>query len=208
MDVQFYGANCVTLTYQGVRMVVDDNLSELGAKSITRAGDVALFTGAHATPAVETKLIIDSPGEYEVSAFSIYGIPVRAHIDEPGQLNATMYRVLAGDIRVLVTGHAYPEFSELQLEKIGTIDVVIVPVGGNGYTLDPVGALSIVKEIEPKLVIPTHFEDKNLKYPVSQQTLEQAIKALGVEPSPAVNKLKLKPSELNDVLRVAVLERS
>jgi L-ascorbate metabolism protein UlaG (beta-lactamase superfamily) len=208
MDIQFYGANCVTLTYQGVRMVVDDNLTELGAKSITRAGDVALFTGAHATPAVETKLIIDGPGEYEVSAFSVFGIPARAHIDEPGHFDTTMYRLVAGDIRILVTGHVYPEFSESQLEKIGTIDVVIIPVGGNGYTLDPAGALGIIKEIEPRLVIPTHFDDSSLNFPVPQQTLDQAIKTLGVEPSPAVNKLKLKPSELTDVLRVAILDRS
>jgi L-ascorbate metabolism protein UlaG (beta-lactamase superfamily) len=192
MDLQFYGANCISLTYQGVRLLVDDNLADLGGKAITKAGDVALFTGPHAAPDVETRLTIDSPGEFEVSAFSIYGIPVRAHIDEEGKSNATMFRLEAGDVRVLVTGHIYPELSDDQLEKIGMIDVLVIPVGGNGYTLDPAGALHLIKEIEPKMVIPTHYADNALQFPVPQQSLDDAIKALAMEPVQAPGKLKLK----------------
>jgi Beta-lactamase superfamily domain len=208
MDLQFYGANCVTITYQGVRVVIDDNLADLGAKSITKAGDVAVFTGPHAEPGAEARLTIDSPGEYEVSTFSIHGIPVRAHIDEEGRMNATMYRLVVGDMRVLIVGHAFPKLSDDQLEKIGMVDVLIIPVGGNGYTLDPVGALSVIKEIEPKLVIPTHYADKALQFPVPQQTLEDALKALAMEPEEVTGKLKLKQSDLTENLRLLVLERS
>ncbi len=208
MDIQFYGANCVAFTYQGVRVVVDDNLADLGAKSITKTGDVALFTGPHADPKVETKLTLDSPGEYEVSTFSIYGIPAQAHIDEEGRLAATMYRLRAGDVSVLVTGHIFPKLSDEQLEAIGMADLLILPVGGNGYTLDPIGAMQLIKAIEPKMVIPTHYADKNLQYPVPQLTLEDALKDLAMEPEQPINKLKLKPSELTDSLRLVVLERS
>jgi L-ascorbate metabolism protein UlaG (beta-lactamase superfamily) len=208
MDIQFYGANCVALSSQGTRVVVDDNLAELGAKSVTKAGDIALFTGPHADPAVETKLVIDYPGEYEVSTLSINGIPARAHIDEPKKVNATMYRLAVGDLSVLVTGHVYPDLTDDELDRIGMIDVLIVPVGGNGYTLDPIGALKLIKKIEPKIVIPTHYEDKNLSYPVQQQTLEQALKGIGMEPTQTVGKLKLKSSDLTDALQLIVLERS
>ncbi len=46
------------------------------------------------------------------------------------------------------------------------VDLLIVPVGGNGYTVDPVGAMKLIKAIEPKLVVPSHYADKALKYPV------------------------------------------
>ncbi len=206
MDIQFFGANCVSLAHQGVRVVVDDNLADLGAKSITKAGDIALFTGVHGVPGVETKLTLDSPGEYEVSSFSIYGIPARAHIDEEDKQDATMYRIVAGDVRVLVTGHIYPELSEDQLEKIGMIDVLVVPVGGNGYTLDPGGALHLLKEIEPKMIIPTHFADNALQFPVPQQSLDDALKNLAMEPAQTVTKLKLKLSEFGESLQLVVLE--
>lgn len=208
MDIQFYGGNCVTLTVQGIRMVIDDNLSELGAKSITKSSDAALFTGAHKKLTTDVKLIIDSPGEFELSSVSVYGIPARAHMDEDTQATSgTMYKFVWGDVSILVTGHIYPELNDRELERIGMIDVLIVPVGGNGFTLDPIGALGIVKKIEPKVVIPTHYDDQGLQFPVPQQSLEQALSSLGMEPAITTPKLKLKASDLTDSLQLVVLER-
>jgi len=50
MELQCYGANCVSLTYKGVRLVVDDNLNDLGGKAVLRTDDIALFSGAQALP--------------------------------------------------------------------------------------------------------------------------------------------------------------
>jgi L-ascorbate metabolism protein UlaG (beta-lactamase superfamily) len=208
MDIQFHGANCITFSASGVRVVVDDNLAELGAKSVLKAGDIALFTGPHANVKVDAKLTIDGPGEFEVADVSIQGIPVRAHIDEEGQRTATMYKVSSKDINVLVLGHIYPELSDDDLERIGIVDVLITPVGGNGYTLDPVGALSVIKKIEPKLVIPTHYADKALQYPVPQQSLEDALKGLAMESQQTTAKLRLKPADLSDGMKLTILEKA
>ncbi len=208
MDVQFYGANCVVINGKQARLVVDDNLSDLGAKSVSKEGDVALFTSERANPPKGAKIAIDQPGEYEVSGISIYGIAARAHVDEEGQRNATMYKIVIDDTSVLVTGHVYPELSDSQLEAIGMVDVMIVPVGGNGYTLDGVGALKLIKKIEPKVVIPTHYDDSVLSFPVPQQTLEQAVKLLTMEPKETLPKLKLKIGELGDAMQLIVLEKS
>lgn len=207
MELQFYGANCVALTYKGTRIVIDDNLADLGAKSITKADDVALFTGRRADGAPEARLIFDGPGEYEVADISITGIAARSHLDEDGK-NATMFKLATGELSVLVTGNIYPELSDAQMETIGIIDLLVVPVGGNGYTVDPVGALKLIKEVEPKLVVPTHYADKSLNYPVPQQELANALKELGMETKETVSKLKLKPSELSDVTQLIVLEKS
>lgn len=207
MDIQFHGANCVTFSASGVRVVVDDTLAELGAKSVLKAGDVALFTTSHAGVKVDTKLTIDGPGEFEAGDISIQGIPARAHIDEAGQRTATMYRITSKDVNVLVLGHIYPELSDNELEHIGMVDVLVTPVGGNGYTLDPVGALSIIKKIEPKLVIPTHYADDALRYPVPQQSLEDALKGLAMEPQQTVTKLRLKQTDLSEGMQLIVLEK-
>lgn len=209
MDVQFYGANCVVISGKQVRLVFDDNLSELGAKTVSKEGDIALFTGSHAETAGQTaKLMIDQPGEYEVAGVSIYGIAARAHVDEEGQKTATMYKLILDDTNVLITGHIYPELSDSQLEAIGMVDVMLVPVGGNGYTLDGVGALKLIKKVEPKLVIPTHFDDGTLKFPVPQQPLDQCLNALAMEPKETTTKLKLKAGELGDVTQLVILEKS
>jgi L-ascorbate metabolism protein UlaG (beta-lactamase superfamily) len=207
MDLQFYGANCVVLSHKGTRIVIDDNLVELGSKSILKNDDVALFTGAHGS-ADKARITFDGPGEYEVSDISVIGISARAHIDEAGMHNATMFKLRVGELGVLFTGHIYPELSDSQLEEIGIVDLLVVPVGGNGYTLDPVGALKLIKAIEPKLVVPTHYDDKALNYPVPQQELSNALKELAMEPKETVSKLRLKHGELSDVTQLIILEKS
>lgn len=207
MDIQFYGANCVSVSFKGARIVIDDNLAELGGKSVAKSDDVVLFTAIHEGKPVG-RMQFDGPGEYEVSDISVTGIPVRSHMDEPGTHGATMFKLAAGDLNVLVTGHVYPELSDRQLEEIGIVDVMLVPVGGNGYTVDPVGALKLLRAVEPKIVVPTHYDDAALKFPVPQQDLKHALTEMSMEPKESVSKLKLKPGELSDVTQLIVLEKS
>jgi L-ascorbate metabolism protein UlaG (beta-lactamase superfamily) len=206
MDIQFYGANCLSIGYKGRRVVIDDTLADLGAKSITKPDDTVIYT-MPPKKAPKANLFLDGPGEYEVSDISVIGLPARAHLDADGK-RATMYKLVAGDISVLVTGHIYPELTEAQLEDIGIIDVLIVPIGGNGYTVDPVGVLKLIKDIEPKLVIPTHYSDKELNFEVPQQELSNALKELSMEPKETVSKLRIKPTDLSDVTQLIVLEKS
>lgn len=208
MDLQFYGANCVVVMYKGTRVVIDDNLDALGGKSVTRADDVVLFSGTHEPPKAEVKLLVDNPGEYEMGDVSIHGVAAQAHVDEKGSKSATMFKITAGEINVLFTGHVDPDVTESQLEDIGHVDVMVVPVGGNGYTLDAIGAMKLVKEVEPKLLIPTHYADKALNFPVPQQDLDHAIKELSMEVAQTVAKLKLKPTDITDTLQLIVLEKS
>lgn len=208
MDIQFYGANCIRLSNKKASLIFDDNLAELGASAVTKAGEIALFTGAHDQAKKDVKLVIDYPGEYEVSNVSIRGVAARGHMEEEGQRSAVIYRMIMDDLKVVVLGHVYPDLTEEQLEAIGMVDVLFIPVGGSGYTLDPVGALKLIKKIEPKLVIPTHYDDKKLNFPVPQQSLEEALKTLAMEPRETVDKLKLKSSDLAETMQLLVLERS
>lgn len=207
MELQFHGANCLSITTKRAHLTIDDNLDQLGSKSITKAGDVVLYTHEHSLPSQPVKLLIDSPGEYEIADVSIRGIAMRAYVDGKDH-KSTLYKILIDDVRLVVTGHIAPDLSESELEMIGAVDVLCVPVGGNSYTLDGTGALKLIKKIEPKMVIPTHYYDKTLKYPVSQQTLDDAIKNLAMEPKITTAKLRIKPADLLDVTQLVVLESS
>jgi L-ascorbate metabolism protein UlaG (beta-lactamase superfamily) len=207
MDLQFHGANCISLTHKGTRVIIDDNLAALGAKSVLRPEDVALYTGPHEGNG-SGRITFDGPGEYEVSDISIIGVAAQGHTDEANQKSGTIFKLIAGDVSVLVAGHINPELSEKQMETIGMVDLMFVPVGGHGYTVDPIGALKLIKEVEPKLVVPTHYDDKSLKFPVPQQELGVALKELAMEPKETVSKLKLKSSELSDLTQLIVLEKS
>ncbi len=207
MELQYFGANCVRIATKQAALVVDDNVAELGGKSPLKSGDIALYTSAHGLPASEPKIVIDQPGEYEVSYMSIKGVAARSHVDEEGKKSATIYKVTAEDITVLIVGHIYPELTDEQLEEIGLIDIMLVPVGGNGYTLDPVGALKVIKTVEPKLIIPTNYAVKGMNYPVPQLELSEAISQLGMEAKETVPKLKVKRSDLPEITSLTVLEK-
>lgn len=207
MEIQFYGANCVRLTAKKANIVIDDNLADLGQKSVTKAGEIALFTGAHDESSEAVKIAIDQPGEYEVSEISVQGIAARAHTDEEGAMTATIFKVEADEVRVVAVGHIHPDLADKQLEEIGMVDVLIVPVGGGGYTLDSVGALKVIHKIDPKIVIPVHYEEKGFAFPVPQRSLSDALHELGMEPAETVAKLKVKLAELTDTTRLIVLER-
>lgn len=207
MELQYYGANCVRLVSRKAAITIDDTLTDVGLKPVTKKGDIALFTGLHGEPIAEVKLVIDHAGEYEVSDVSIQAIPARAHIDETNQKSATIFKIILDDVRIAAVGHIYPELNDDQLEALGTIDVLIIPVGGNGYTLDPIGALKLIKKIEPKTVVPTHYDDKAITYPVPQQTLEDALRGLAMEPKETTAKFKIKGGELSDMTQLVILER-
>jgi L-ascorbate metabolism protein UlaG (beta-lactamase superfamily) len=118
-----------------------------------------------------------------------------------------MYKIIVEDTVYLFTGNVYPEFSDEQLESIGMVDVMVVPVGGNGYTLDASGALQLIKAVEPKVVIPTHYADPALKYPVEQQPLENVLKNLSMEVHNVSGKFRFKPAEASNTTQLIVLAR-
>ena len=206
MELSFFGANCVRISTKKAQIVVDDNLDKLGLKSITKPDAISLRTHA-AVPQREAHFTAGMPGEYEVSGVVIHGIAARAHMDSEDEKNAVIYTITVDDMRIAILGHIYPDLSEDQLEAIGHVDIAIVPVGNNGYTLDGVGALQVIKKIEPKVVIPTHYADKAVKYEVEQVELAEALKNLGMEPSDTLDKYKPNRAEWTDTAKLIVLSR-
>ena len=207
MELQFFGANCLRLVTKKATIVVDDNLADLGLKSITKPDDISLRTSVKLIPPHQAKFTAEMPGEYEIAGVVIHGVAARAHMDKESEHSAVIYTVEAEDIKVAIIGHIYPELSEDQLEQIGLVDVAVIPVGNSGYTMDAVGALKLIKAIEPKVVIPSHYADKALKFEMPQTELAEALKTLGMETAETVDKYKPKPAELTDTTRLIVLTR-
>lgn len=209
-EIEYKGGNGVVLSTKKASVVVDPKLSVVGLKDLSTKDAIELATEARfALNADDAKLNIEGPGEYGVADFDIKGVAAQRHLDtEQDGLASTIYRVEAGDFRVAVVGNIYEKLSEAQLEDIGVIDILILPVGGNGYTLDATGAAGLVRSIDPKAVIPVHYADDALKYEVAQDDLEVFVKELGA-PVEETSKYKLKQaSALPGVLTVISLARS
>lgn len=208
MDIEYKGANCVTITTKKTTVIIDPRLSHVGLKDLIPKNAVVLATqnDLMSTGGGDDAVIVDRPGEYEVRDISIVGAAAERMIDHDKSQQATLYRLVVGDVRFAVVGHVAAPLTDEQLEALGVIDVVIVPVGGSGYTLDAHQAVNVVRQIDPKVVIPTHYADKALTYEVPQMELEPFVKELGAPQVEKTPKWKLKM--LPEILTLVEIERT
>ncbi len=209
-EIEYKGGNGVILSTKKATIVVDPNLSVVGLKNLSVKDSIELATEARfAINSEDARLVIEGPGEYGIANFDIHAVAAQRHLDAETEPKAsTIYRIDAGEIRVALIGNIYEKLTEDQLEEIGIVDVVIIPVGGGGYTLDPEGAAAIIRSIDPKAVVPVHYNDSGLKYEVPQAEFEEFVKELGV-PVEETPKLKLKnAAALPPTLTIFKLARS
>jgi L-ascorbate metabolism protein UlaG (beta-lactamase superfamily) len=209
MELERKGGNCIVVSHKKEDFIVDPKLSHIGLKDQGSGAKAILLTHpSFGTVGNTETLVIDSPGEYEVHNCSIRGIAAKAYRDpEDAIKNATMYRFDADDVTVAIIGNVKPALGEYELEALGVVDVLVIPVGGYGYTLDPKEAVDVVRAIEPKVVIPVHYAEEGVKYETPQAPLEEFLKDVGAHHE-VLPKLKLKAGTLPETLTVYELSRS
>lgn len=210
-EIEYKGGNGVVIESKKTRVVIDPKLSLVGLKDLSVKDAVELATEARfATGSTDTRLCIEGPGEYEVGDVSVKGIRATRHLDtEADEPISTIYQIEIGDVRIAVLGNIAPKLTEDQLEEIGVVDVLIIPVGGNGYTLDATSAATITRQVDPRIVIPVHYADSDLKYEVPQDAADVFTKELAAPVEEAGQKFKLKAAaSIPQVLTIVVIERS
>lgn len=206
MELTYHGGNCIKIAVKKETLIVDGKLSLIGGKDVTSKDAMYVATQEGFNPDAEG-MMIDGPGEYEVGGVSVKGIASVRMVEVNDDKKATIYRVTMDGVSFAIVGHVRVPLTEDELEQIGVIDVAVVPVGGNGYTADGHQATSLVKQLEPKLVIPTHYHDSAFSYEVPQQPVDEFIKEMGSEHEKA-SSYKIKNGALPTTLTVVELERS
>lgn len=208
MEIQYYGANSIKITTKKSVISVDPTSNIVKLSTDLKKTNTVLATRPELGEGVsEGIFLVTSPGEYEFDDYSVKGIAAQPHTGSVGDLSATIYRLSSADTVILFVGHIDSKLTEDQLEAIGMVDIVVVPVGGNGYTLDAQGAASVVRALEPKLVIPVHSAADRLDYSVPQAELELFTKELGAHVAEeTVDKYKVK--SLPEQLTVQIISKS
>lgn len=210
-DIEYKGGNAVNITTKSTKVMIDPNVSVVGLKQYDTSGAVELGTEARFVVSNESaKLVVDGPGEYEVGDFSIRGTAVQRHIDAPEQGKAsTVYRIVVDEVAIAVLGNVDAKLGDDVLESLGVVDILILPVGGGGYTLDATSAASVVRQIEPKAAIPVHYADSALTYEVPQDALSVFTGELGAPVEEVEGRFKVKAlSTIPQTLTVLALKRS
>lgn len=194
-EIEYKGANCLVISTKKTRLNIDPRLSLVGLTDLKTKDEVELATESRfVNNDSGARLTIEGPGDYEVGEFTIRGVAAQRHIDTPdAERLSTLYQIECGDSKIALVGNVAPALDDDQLEALGVVDILILPVGGGGYTLDATSAAAIVRQIEPKVVIPIHYADAHLAYEVPQESLEVFTRELGA-PVEETAKFKVKSS--------------
>lgn len=154
-----------------------------------------------------TPLVINIPGEYEKNAVRVIGYD-SFHDNEQGKTRGlnTMYKIDIDGVQVLHCGDLGHTISDELAEEIGEVDVLLVPVGGF-FTIDAKQAHEVIKQIEPKFVIPMHYRtDKHSPGFAEVSPLSEFLKVMETAEIEPVKKLTVKKDDPMEDMKIVVME--
>jgi L-ascorbate metabolism protein UlaG (beta-lactamase superfamily) len=163
--------------------------------------DILLLSHAGKEP-VRVKgnpFLIKGPGEYEIQGVFIRGLAAQK-TNSKTQADLTIYTIESRRMRVCYLGHfGQKELSAEQLEIIGSVDVLIVPIAG---ILSSKEIQKVISQLEPKLIVPIEYSQTNLK-----TQLREFLKEMGAKKIKEENKINVKRKELKEEeARIIVLK--
>ena len=211
MEITWFGLSCFRLTERNLATVVTDpyDCQTVGYEPLKLRSDIV--TVSHEAPghsfaqAVKGySHLINTPGEFEIGDVFITGIQTNGiGKDEAGEPRNTLYVFDYEGVTVAHLGDLRRVPSQTEIEALGTVHIVLVPVGGGGG-LNAAKAAEVVSLLEPGFVIPMHYGTStcNLRLaPLSKFLKEMGLGAIKPQPS-----LKVTKSMIPEETHVVVLE--
>lgn len=213
MDIYWYGQACFKIKGKSATAVIDPFDPEFVGLKLPKdlEGQVVLSTHHHKdhdnVKAVGgNPLVIEGPGEYEISGIIINGVGT-FHDNTKGaeRGNNTIYHIVVDGFNIMHLGDLGHVLTEEQVSGIDVVDILMIPVG-NKYTLDAEAASKVVAQLEPKIVIPMHYQIPDLKVE-GLDSVEPFLKEMGAENIEPLPKFSITRDKLPETTTVVVLNK-
>jgi L-ascorbate metabolism protein UlaG (beta-lactamase superfamily) len=207
MEITWYGHACFRIRGRDVVVVTDPYDKTLGYPLPRPRADVVTVSNDHPHHAYVDGVkgefkVIKGPGEFEVKGVFITGIPTIAKKEGTGPLRNTIYVFELEDLTVCHLGVLGHMLAQTQVEALGNVDILLVPVGGRNM-LNASRAAEVVSVVEPWLVIPMAYKTKEVQ--LDLDPLDRFLKEMGLPETPAEDSLKVSKSSLPDQTQVVLL---
>lgn len=217
MHIVWHGQSCFQIIVspskgEQVKIVIDPFSEDIGLKLPKLEAEILLVSHSHRDhnnikAVAGLPFLIDGPGEYEIKKIFIQGIS-GFHDDAEGKQKGqnTIYTLETEEMKLCHLGDlGQKELSQEQLEKIGDLDILLIPVGGV-YTIDAKGAAKIISQIEPRIVIPMHYYIPKLN--VKLDRIDEFLRVMGKKSVPAQPKFLIKKKDLTpEETKIIILEQ-
>lgn len=207
MDITYLGHSCFRIRGNQAIVITDPFPPNIGYTLGKQTADIV--TVSHNDPShsysqgITGAHTIKGPGEYEIAGVLVLGV-ASYHDGVKGQSKGknTIYLFEVDGVNICHLGDIGHLLTDEELEELGSIDILMAPVGGVS-TINANMAAQIVRKVEPKIVIPMHYKTAKTKRdlePVDSFLKEMAVTL--AEPKP---KLTVSKNNLPLTLQVAIL---
>ncbi|MDP1629680.1 MAG: MBL fold metallo-hydrolase [bacterium] len=200
MVITWYGQSCFKIQAGETVLAIDPFDKSIGLTPPRFRADILLVTHDHYDHNNKESIngepfLISGPGEYEIKGLEILGVE-SYHDNNLGAKRGknTIYKIEMDEIRLCHLGDLGQEkLTDKQLQNLGEIDILMIPIGGK-FTIDGASALTVVNQIEPRIVIPMHYKIPGLKIDISG--LNEFLKEFGAKETKPEEKLTVKKKDL------------
>lgn len=214
MDIYWLGQSCFKIKGKTATIIIDPYDPEFTGLKLPKdlEAQVVLSTHNHKdhnnTAAVAgSPLVAAGPGEYEASGVSIEGVATfHDNVNGTEKGTNTVYHMLIDGINIVHLGDLGHKLTESQLGEIDNTDILMIPVGGK-FSLNAELAVEVVAQLEPKIVIPMHYQIPELKIEELEK-VDLFLKEMGAENTEIQPKLSITRDKLPDATTVVVLSKS
>ena len=211
MEIAWLGHSCVRIRSRDATLIADPFGASPGAKLRPQSADIVTVSCA-ADPqhsAVDAlggdPKVLEGPGEYEVSGFTISGIGTDRNSDTGERVTNTVYRIRTEGLTLCHLGGLNTPLTARQVEFFDSVDVLFAPAGGGG-TLSPTAVAELVGRMGPRIVVPLHYSDGG--QPADLEPIDEFLAAMGGAPETPGAKLNVTATSLPGDTQVSVLERA
>jgi len=213
MEIKYLAHSSFLIKTKDAKVITDPfDPKFVGLKFSKQEADVVTISHTHKdhsfTELIEgIPLILTWPGQFEKKGVRIWGFS-SFHDKVGGKERGEniLYKIESEGVSILHCGDLGTIPTDTQIDEIGDVDILLVPVGGK-YSLTADEAIQLIKKVEPSIVIPMHYGRQDLLIE-GLAPLEEFLKKMGAEQTEPLEKLVVKKEdfELDVAMRVVVLK--
>jgi len=204
MVISYYGENCFKIQSGDFTIITDPVDASSGLTPARFKYDILLKTLTAFPPdepaAEPDSISIYGPGEYNIEDTTIFGY--LSESESSDKMLKTVYIATMEDIKLCFLGHLADMPSPAIMERLEEIDILFIPGGGAPY-IDQKKVATLVKQIQPKIVIPTAFKVPGLKRPTAD--IAPFLEELDQKDAESQEKLTLKKKDLHALKAMQVV---
>ena len=208
MEIIWLGHACFRLRSDDLVVITDPFPQSVGLRPDNRPATIVTVSNTHPNHSNRLEVsgspkVFDSPGEYEYSGVSARGVMTSLKEGQPQPERNVAYSIVMDNVNVCHLGDIVTPLTTRQVEELQPVDVLLAPAGG-GCTLELDQILQLTQDLDPKIVIPMHYQTPGVTEPLG--ALDAFVQLMGVSDVQPRRSLTVTTGNLPANMQVTILE--